>query len=277
MGFFSPAEVANNVIGIGKGKATNTVAKLFFLGILAGMFIAFAATGANTASCTIENASVAKLVGALIFPVGLAMVLIAGSELFTGNCLVIVSVLEKEAKLSQMLKNWVVVYIGNFVGSMLVVLLVNFSGQLGLFDGALAVTTMKVAAGKAGLAFGKATLLGIGCNFLVCIAVWISFAAKSVGCKMLGLFMPIMLFVLSGFEHSVANMYYVPSGLVAKAINPDAVAMAAEKGIDLTNLTWGNFFVNNLIPVTIGNIIGGMVLVGMMYWFIFVRKSAKNN
>lgn len=276
MGFFSPAEVANNVIGIGKGKATNTVTKLFFLGILAGMFIAFAAVGANTASCTIANASVGKLVGACIFPVGLAMVLIAGSELFTGNCLVIVSVLEKEAKVSQMLKNWIVVYIGNFIGSMIVVLIVNFSGQLGLFDGALAVTTMKVAAGKAGLSFGKAILLGIGCNFLVCIAVWISFASKSVACKMLGLYMPIMLFVLSGFEHSVANMYYVPSGLVAKAVNPDAVAKAAEMGIDLSNLTWGNFFVNNLIPVTIGNIIGGMVLVGMMYWFIFVRKSNKN-
>ena len=265
---FSPAEVAKNVINIGKGKANNSIGRLFLLGIMAGMFIALAAVGANTASCTVENASIAKLVGALIFPVGLAMVLIAGSELFTGNCLIIVPVLEKEVTVGRMLRNWITVYLGNFVGAMLVAVLVNFSGQLDLFGGALAVTTMKVAAGKASLSFGKAILLGILCNFLVCIAVWISFAAKTVACKMLGLFMPIMLFVLAGFEHSVANMYYVPSGLIALSTHADAAADIANIG----NLTWGNFFVNNLIPVTIGNIIGGAFLVGFMYWAIYLSK-----
>lgn len=266
---FSPKEVAQNVIGIGKMKATNAPAKLFLLGILAGMFIALAAVGANTASSVIENASAAKLVGACIFPVGLAMVLLAGSELFTGNNLIIVAVLEKEVTVGQMLKNWLFVYVGNFVGSMLVAVLINASGQLDLFGGALAVTTMKVAATKASLNFGKALVLGILCNFLVCIAVWISFAAKTVVCKMAGIFMPIMLFVLAGFEHSVANMYYVPSGLLALGNYADAAAGIANIG----NLTWGNFFVNNLIPVTIGNIIGGVVLVGMMYWAIYLKKS----
>ena len=271
---FSPAEVANNVIGIGKAKAGNKPYKLFLLGILAGMFIALAAVGANTASCTIANASVAKLVGACIFPVGLLMVLVAGSELFTGNNLIIVSVLTGDVKWGAMLKNWVIVYIGNFVGSILVALLVVGAGQFNLFGGALAVTTMNVAAGKASLAFGPAILKGILCNFLVCIAVWISFAAKSVGGKLAGIYLPIMLFVLAGFEHSVANMYYVPAGLFAKA-NPAALAAATEAGVAVDSLTWGNFFINNLIPVTIGNIIGGAVLVGVMYWAIYLADTKK--
>lgn len=271
---FTPAEVANNVIGIGKAKAGNKPYKLFLLGILAGMFIALAAVGANTASCTIANASVSKLVGACIFPVGLLMVLVAGSELFTGNNLIIVSVLTGDVKWGAMLKNWVIVYLGNFVGSMLVALLVVYAGQFNLFGGALAVTTISVATGKASLAFGPAILKGILCNFLVCIAVWISFAAKSVGGKLAGIYLPIMLFVLAGFEHSVANMYYVPAGLLAK-MNPTALAAATDAGIAVDQLTWGNFFINNLIPVTIGNIIGGAVLVGVMYWAIYLADAKK--
>lgn len=271
---FTPAEVANNVISIGKAKAGNKPYKLFLLGILAGMFIALAAVGANTASCTIANASVGKLVGACIFPVGLLMVLVAGSELFTGNNLIIVSVLTGDVKWGAMLKNWVIVYLGNFVGSMLVALLVVYAGQFNLFGGALAVTTISVATGKASLAFGPAILKGILCNFLVCIAVWISFAAKSVGGKLAGIYLPIMLFVLAGFEHSVANMYYVPAGLLAK-MNPTALAAATDAGIAVDQLTWGNFFINNLIPVTIGNIIGGAVLVGVMYWAIYLADAKK--
>ena len=270
---FTPNEVAENVIGIGKKKASTASAKLFCLGILAGMFIALAAVGANTASSVIENASAAKLIAACIFPTGLIMVLCAGSELFTGNCLIIVSVLERETRVLQMLRNWVVVYAGNFVGSLFIAWSMNASGQLDLFGGALALTTMKTAAAQASLAFGKAILLGIFCNFLVCIAVWMSFAAKSIAGKITGVFLPIMLFVLSGFEHSVANMYYIPAGLFALS-NP-AYAEQASELANIGSLTWGNFFVNNLIPVTIGNIIGGMVLVGMAYWYIYLRKDKK--
>ena len=270
---FTPNEVAQNVIGIGKKKASTASGKLFCLGILAGMFIALAAVGANTASSVIENASVAKLIAACVFPTGLIMVLCAGSELFTGNCLIIVSVLERETKVLQMLRNWVMVYLGNFVGSVAVAWCINAAGQLDLFSGALALTTMKTAATKASLAFGKAVLLGIFCNFLVCIAVWISFAAKTIAGKVIGLFMPIMVFVLSGFEHSVANMYYVPAGLFALS-NPAYAEQAAEIA-NIGSLTWGNFFVNNLLPVTIGNIIGGMVLVGMAYWYIYLKKDRK--
>ncbi len=269
---FTPNEMAVNLIGIGKKKASTPSFKLLLLGIMAGMFIALAAVGANTGSCVVENASIAKLIAACIFPAGLIMVLIAGSELFTGNCMIIVAVVEREARLLDMFRNWLCVYIGNFIGSIFVAICVNAAGQLDLFDAALAFTTMKTAAFKASIPFGKAVILGIFCNFLVCIAVWMSFAAKTVVGKITGCFLPVMLFVLSGFEHSVANMYYIPAGLFA-SMNPAYADIAATvPNIDV--LTWGGF-ISNLIPVTIGNIIGGSILVGMMYWLIFLQKDRK--
>jgi len=268
----APNEIAANYVAIGKKKAYTSSPKLLLLGFLAGMFIALAAVGANTASCMIENAGVAKLVGALLFPAGLAMVLIAGSELFTGNNLIVISVLEKEASVGAMLRNWVLVYIGNFIGALFVAYLVNAGNQLGLFGNQLAAATIKTAVTKASLPFGNAFILGIMCNFLVCIAVWMSFAAKTVSGKILGLYFPIMLFVLCGFEHCVANMYYVPAGLFALG-NESYVAMAVEKGVEMANLTWGNFFINNLIPVTLGNIVGGAGLVGGVYWAIYLKKQ----
>ena len=268
----SPKEVANNYVGIGRGKAQLPISKMIVLGMLAGMFIALAAVGANTASCTITNASVAKLASACVFPCGLAMVLVAGSELFTGNTLMIIPLMEKEISFGAMLKNWLFVYIGNLIGSLLIVAIACYGTQWNLFGGALAVTTMKVAATKVGYSFGAAVALGTGCNFLVCIAVWISFAAKTVVGKVVGLYMPIMLFVLSGFEHSVANMYYVPAGVVAAGIEKYA-ALGVEAGVNVDVLTWGNFFLHNLLPVTIGNIIGGSILVGLFYWFCYVKGN----
>ncbi len=269
---FSPKEVAEKYVGIGIIKAKLRTSKMFLLGIMAGLFIALAAVVSNTASSVITNASAARVVSGAVFPVGLLMVLLAGSELFTGNCLMIIPVLEKKLKIREMLKNWIVVYVGNFVGAVIVALIVYYSGQLDLFGGALAVTTIKAAATKCSLTFGKAVLLGIMCNFLVCIAVWISFAADDVAGKIAGLFMPIFAFVVSGFEHSIANMYYIPAGLLA-ASNSDYYAAASETVTNIANLSVGNFFLNNLIPVTIGNIIGGMILVGCSYWFIYLKKD----
>lgn len=269
---FSPMEVAQNLIGIGKKKASTPAGKLFVLGLLAGMFIAFAAVGANTASCTVENGSLGRLLSALVFPGGLAMVLVAGSELFTGNTLIMVAVLEKEASVANMLRNWLWVYIGNFIGSCFVAALVCWGGQFDLFGGALGVTAIKVATFKCSLGFGHALLLGIGCNFLVCIAVWMNFAAKDVVGKIAGLFFPIMLFVLSGFEHSVANMCYIPMGLFAK-LNSGYLAAAVDAGVAVDNLTWGTFLLENLLPVTIGNIIAGSFMVGIMYWYSYLKKD----
>ncbi len=272
---YTPAEVTKNVVGIGKGKAALPVSRMLVLGIMAGLFIGLAAAASNTVSSTVDNGSLGRLLCGLVFPTGLTMVLLAGSELFTGNCLMVVPLLQREITLPAMLKNWIFVYIGNFIGSLIVVFLVYWGGQLDLFSGALAVSTVQVAANKCSLTFAEALCMGILCNFLVCIAVWISFAATTVAGKIAGLFLPIMLFVLCGFEHSVANMYYGMAGLIANTNEAYHVA-ALETVSNLSNLTAGNFFLMNLLPVTIGNIIGGSLLVGCVYWFSYLKKTDKN-
>lgn len=268
----SPAEIAKNYIAIGKGKVRLPVSKMFLLAVLAGAFIALGGIASTTASVSVPMASVGKLIGACIFPGGLTMVLLAGSELFTGNCLLTIPLLQKEIKCSEMLKNWVIVYIGNFVGAVIVAMICVYSDQIGLFENGLAVSVISTAAGKTAISFGDAFLKGIACNFLVCIAVWISFAAKRVTGKIIGLFFPIMLFVVCGFEHSVANMYFISAGLFAKG-NAMYAAAAAEAGVDFSSLTWGAFFGKNLLPVTLGNIVGGAVCVGCAYWFIYLKKE----
>ena len=245
----SPAEIAKNYVPIGKGKANMKASKLFVLGILAGIFIAIAGVGASTASTSLSG-SVGKLVGACVFPAGLTLVILAGSELFTGNCLIIISVLEKEASVVNMLRNWVIVYLDNALGG----------------------ATINTAVAKVSMSFGDAFLKGVFCNMLVCLAVWLGFSSKTAAGKIAALFYPIMVFVLSGFEHSVANMFYGPAGLFAMG-NADYLAAATA---DTAKLTWGAFFVKNLIPVTLGNIVGGAVLVGMVYWFIYLKKDKES-
>ncbi len=268
----SPDEIAGSVVKLGKKKAEAPSLKLLILGVIAGMFIALAAVASNTASAMIENPGVSKLVGALLFPAGLSMVLVAGSELFTGNSLIIIAVLEKQAPVKGLLKNWLFVYIGNFIGAVLIAALINLSGQTGMFGGQLAALIVKIAAAKTSLTQVSAFVLGLLCNFLVCIAVWMSFAAKDVAGKIIGLYFPVMLFVLCGFEHCVANMYYIPAGLFASA-NPAYANAVFSAGINTAALTWGNFFVKNLIPVTLGNIAGGVITVGCAYWYVYLKKA----
>ena len=265
----SPAEVAKNYVGIGKGKVNTPIAKMFLLGIMAGMFIAWAGLGSTVAGSTVENASLAKLVNAVLFPGGLAMVLVAGSELFTGNCLLIIPLMEKEVNIAGVLKNWVVVWIGNLVGSVFVSAISIFSHQAALFSSKVAVAQMSTAISKCSMTFGDAFLKGVACNILVCIAVWMAFAAKDVAGNIIGLFFPICLFVVSGFEHSIANMYYISVGILAKG-NATFLQAATDAGLDVTNLTWGKMFAANLLPVTLGNIVGG-VLVGLVYWYVYLQ------
>ena len=271
----SPKEVAQNYIATGLAKTKLPAAKMLLLGLLAGMFIALAGVGASIASVSIQTASLAKLVGALVFPTGLAMVLIAGSELFTGNCLLVIPVLQKEAKFSGMIKNWFFVYIGNFIGGVLVAALTVYSGTFSLFGGSAAAGVMNTAISKVGMTFSDALIRGVLCNFLVCIAVWMAFAAKDVVGKVAGLYLPIMLFVLSGYEHSIANMYYIPAGLFAKGYSVYSAAADTIDPSKFNNLTWGNMFTKNIIPVTLGNIIGGVLLVGIVYWFVYLREPHK--
>lgn len=259
----APVKIANTVIDIGTNKTKVPAVKLFVLAVFAGMFIAFAGAAATIASCAIENPSSARLVNSLVFPAGLAMVMLAGSELFTGNSLMIISVLEKKAKLSGLLKNWLVVYLGNLAGSILVAVLFVFSHTPNLYDGALAQSLTNIAAAKTNLSFSDAFLRGILCNILVCIAVWIAFGALTAPGKIIGLYLPIAVFVLCGFEHCVANMFYISAGLF----------MSPAYGLSAAGLSWSSFFIKNLLPVTLGNIIGGVGVVGCGYWFIYLRKS----
>lgn len=263
---YSPFEIADNYISTGQKKVRMPVMKMLVLGIFAGMFIAFASLGATAAASTIENESVAKLISACIFPSGLVMVLIAGSELFTGNCLLLIPLLQKGIKAVEVIKNLCVVYVGNFIGSMLIALLAVYSHTFSLFGNDFAKSAVAIAQAKVSMAPPDSLMQGILCNILVCIAVWMAYSSKTTGGKIAALFFPVMLFVLLGFEHSVANMYYIPAGIMC----------SAEYGIAADYLNWGSFFIGNLIPVTLGNMIGGAV-VASGYWFAYLRTSKKNS
>lgn len=267
MGINSPAEIAANYIKTGEAKLNAKASKTFLLAVLAGMYIAFAGVGAATAAVSVEAASLARLVQAVIFPAGLAMVLLAGSELFTGNCLLIIPLLEKKTSALAVAKNLVIVYLGNFVGGMLVSAIAVFGKEFSLFGCGVAASAIATANAKCAIGFGEAVIKGFACNVLVCLGVWMSFSAKDTAGKILGLFFPVMLFVICGFEHSVANMYYIGAGLLAKLV-PEYAAAAA----DISALTWKNFFIVNLLPVTIGNLLGGF-FVGGMYRCIYLKKA----
>ena len=256
----SPDEIALKFIDIGKTKTSLKADKAFVLAIFAGMFIAFAGIGYTVAGATVENQSLAKFIGACVFPGGLAMVSLAGSELFTGNCLIFIPVLNKDVKITAMLKNWAIVFVGNLIGSLIVAFLVVYSGIPSLFNNAVAQYMVSVAGSTAALSPISAVFRGILCNFLVCTAVWITVGSKDAAGKVLGLFFPIMIFVLCGFEHSVANMYYIPTGLMA----------SAQYGIEssLSLLTCAQ----NIIFVSIGNIIGGSVMFASGYWFSYLKE-----
>ncbi len=273
MNFFSPAEVAKNYVSAGVAKARTPVLRMLLLSVLAGAFIAMGGVASATVSASVPLPSVAKFAGACVFPGGLIMVLLAGSELFTGNCLLVIPLLEKRIAVGEMLRNWGFVYIGNLIGALLVAAGVVFSHQPSLFGNGLAVSVLSTAAGKCAMPFGDALIRGILCNFLVCIAVWISFAAKDAVGKIAGVFFPIMMFVLCGFEHSVANMYFIGAGLLAKA-TPAYAAAAAAAGVDAGAVTMEGFFLGNLLPVTIGNIIGGALCVGCVYWYCYLQGKS---
>ncbi|MCM1091697.1 MAG: formate/nitrite transporter family protein [Muribaculum sp.] len=259
----SPLEIARNFVEIGIHKVRLSAFKMVLLGFFAGMFIGFAGIASTTASATIANPSIAKLVGACVFPAGMAMVLIAGSELFTGNNLIIISLLEGKIKLSHMLKNWFFVFAGNFIGAAFVAVLVVYGHTPDLFDKALADKMVAAAMSRVTQSFSEAFIRGILCNILVCIAVWAAFAAKKVSGKLLMSFWPVMLFVLCGFEHSIADIYFGVAG----------ICTAAEYGIEAAGLNWGSFLLRNLLPVTLGNIVGGAGIVGYGYWFMFLRHT----
>ena len=277
--FLNPAEIAQAFIETGRKKANLSACKMLLLGILAGAFIAFASEGSNVAIHTIDSLGLAKALAGALFSTGLMLVIIAGAELFTGNNLIVIACAEREAPWKRLLKNWLFVYIGNFIGSFIVAFFIYQSGQFNYSNGLLGAFTIKTAAYKTGLSFKNAFFMGIMCNWLVCLAVWMAASARDIAGKILAIYFPIWLFITSGFEHSVANMYYIPAGLLAKT-NETWLNKAIEIGVTpdkLNLLTWSGMLTNNLIPVTLGNIVGGALFVGIFYWFIYLYKEKQNN
>lgn len=273
----TPAQVFEANMKAGEGKVRLALSRCILLGIMAGAFIAFGGTTSSAAIHNITNQGVAKALAGAIFPVGLMMIVFVGGELFTGDCLMIAGVVDKRFSAVQMIKTLVVVWLSNMVGAVLIAVLVYYSGLLDYTGGALGAFTIKVAYGKCTITPFKAVCSGILCNILVCIAVLMATAAKDIAGKVWAIFFPICAFVVGGWEHCVANMYYIPAGIIA-SMNDGYVAKADELyGISAEQISASvniGGFISNLIPVTIGNILGGMVFVALPLYLI--HKDKKN-
>ena len=269
----TPKTIAETVAStIGVGKANSPWLTVTVLGVLAGAYIGFGgllATSITFDMPVIAGVGFTKFMAGSAFSLGLMLVVIAGAELFTGNNLMISSVLTREITFGNMLKRWGVVYLANFIGSLLIALLFYFSGLWKTCNGSLGVAAINIAIKKVELGFNEALFRGIGCNWLVCLAVWMALAARQTVGKIFAIFFPIMGFVAIGFEHCVANMYFIPTGIFLKTWATELTI----GNISTDSLTWINFLWKNLLPVTIGNVIGGGVFVGMSYWGAYLRNS----
>jgi len=268
-----PPQIAESCERVGAAKARMDLVSTLVLAGLAGAFISL---GAMLFTVTVTEAELGfgptRILGGVAFSLGLVLVVIAGAELFTGNTLIIMAWASRRVSTPLLLRNWVLVYAGNFVGAILTVLLVYASQQWEFSDHQIGATALEVANQKANLGFGQAVALGILCNALVTLAVWLALSARGIIDKIVAIVFPITAFVAAGFEHSVANMYFIPMGLLLKEEPSVREAAGLSEGA-LSGLTWGDFLLANLLPVTIGNIIGGAVLVGAVYWFVYLRQD----
>ena len=273
-----PAQMAAKAEQVGVAKAGMGLAKLFTLAVLAGAFIALGAAFSTTATTGLGGApwGLVRLLAGLTFCLGLILVVVAGAELFTGNNLIVMAWAGGKISLASLLRNWVVVYLGNLAGSLATAGLVFFSGQH-LFGGrAVGLNALDIANAKCALAFGPALALGVLCNALVCLAVWLCYSARSVVDKIAAVIFPVTAFVAVGFEHSVANMYFIPAGLFIKLGAPESFWVGLGRSpADWPHLTWNGFWLGNLPPVTLGNLVGGSLLVGLVYWFVYLRGERR--
>ncbi|TAK67691.1 MAG: formate transporter FocA [Dehalococcoidia bacterium] len=271
-----PAQMAEKAETLGVAKVRMPLVTTFVLAVLAGAFIAL---GADFFTIVTTDSGLGygttRLLGGVAFSLGLLLVVIAGAELFTGNNLAVMAWANRRIGVAELARNWAIVYAGNFVGAIATVFIVYLSGQW-KFDGHLVgANAVSIANRKVELGFGEAIALGILCNALVCLAVWLTYSARSNIDKAIAVVFPITAFVASGFEHSIANMYFVPMGLLLK--NEDAVTRVDSlSGADFSHLNWSDFLLRNLLPVTIGNVIGGAVMVGIVYWFVYLRPRQQH-
>jgi formate transporter len=271
-----PPQMALRAEQVGVKKATADPLATFVLAVLAGAFIAFGALFATTVLAGEGLVyGVGRLLAGLVFSLGLILVIVGGAELFTGNTLIVMAWAGGRVSRRQVLANWLLVYVGNFIGAIGVAALVFAGGQYTFGGGAVGATALAIANAKLNFSFGQAVALGVLCNTLVCLAVWLAFSGRSTADRILAIVPPIAAFVAAGFEHSVANMYFLPIALLIRAGAPDTFWATIGRGPnDYPRLTWSAFVVDNLLPVTVGNIIGGAVLVGAVYWFVYLRPKA---
>lgn len=285
-----PAMMALRAEESGVKRASTDPLTLLVLGVLAGAFISFGAIFATTVSAgTIAITAadgklalstglpygVVRLLTGVVFSVGLILVVIGGAELFTGNNIIVMAWASGKVKTRALLLNWVLAFIGNFAGAILTAALMFYTTQYTFGGGAVGLAALNTANAKASLAFIPALTLGVMCNALVCLAVWMCFSARTTVDRVFTIVPPIAAFVAAGFEHSIANVYFIPMGLFIKAGAPDSFWRTLGKTpADFPELTWSNFFVGNLLPVTIGNIVGGSIMVGAVYWFVYLRQKA---
>ncbi len=271
---FAPPQIAERLSVVGVRKTDLALHKAFVLAILAGLFIGLGAEFSTLVITSIDiGYGLTRLLAGAVFSLGLILVVVAGAELFTGNNLLTIAWLDGSVSLRRVLMNWFVVFAGNLVGSLALAGLMAATRQWSGADYAVGATALRIAADKAALPFGVALARGILCNLLVCLAVWMCSSARTVSDKVLAILFPITAFVASGFEHSVANMYFVPYGLLLK-MQPEVVSAAGLAADRIASLTVGGFLAN-LIPVTLGNLIGGGALVGMVYWWVYRREARR--
>jgi len=266
-----PAEVARKAESVGVTKAGMETFNVFVLSVLAGAFIAMGAIFATTVAAGGSELpyGVVRLLAGLTFSLGLILVVVAGAELFTGNNLIVMGWASRRVSTALLLENWTIVWIGNFVGALATAFIVYVSGQYTFGGGAVGQTALSIAAAKTSLGFVEAIALGMLCNALVCLAIWLTYGAHTTTDKILAIIPPIAAFVAAGFEHSVANMYFISIGLLIE--RDEGFVASLQPPPDLSELNWASFFLDNLLPVTIGNIIGGAVMVGAVYWLVYLR------
>jgi formate transporter len=266
-----PPEMARKAEDVGVAKAGLSAADTFLLGVLAGAFIAMGAIFATTVTAggAALPYGVSRLLGGLAFTLGLILVVVAGAELFTGNNLIVMAWASRKVSTARLLRNWTLVYAGNFAGALATAGILFAGRQYTFGKGAVGEQALSIATAKTGLGFGQAIALAAFCNALVCLAIWLTYSARSTTDKILAIVPPIAAFVAAGFEHSVANMFFIPMGLLVKS---DSAFAAQHPVAGLSHLTWGRFLGANLLPVTIGNVLGGAVMVGAIYWFVYLRK-----
>ena len=272
-----PPDMARMAEDVGISKTQMGILRTGGLSVLAGAFIAFGAVFATlVTSGSTMSFGVTKLLGGIAFSLGLILVVVGGAELFTGNNLLTMAWASRKVTTKQLLQNWLIVYVGNMVGAFSMVVMMLMSGHYLFGNGITGANILQIAEAKCQLGFIQAIVLGILCNILVCLAIWLCYGARSVHGKILAIIFPITAFVAAGFEHSVANMYFIPMGILVRDLGePELWSMIQQSPQHFEALNWTNYLLGNLLPVTIGNIIGGAIFVGLAYWFIYLSKWNK--